>query len=144
LRIASRLAVGLSLGLGLGLGLGLAAPFAFGESARAAGDPPFVGKWSVEGSKACTPQGGDNDLLLVVTTKKLSYYASSCVVVSSRRVSRSGDNAHRFKLRCTGEGTTTNSERILVVLEKNELRPDMLVHIDPADWSVLSYLRCAE
>jgi hypothetical protein len=59
-------------------------------------------------------------------------------------VSRSGDNAHRFKLRCTGEGQTTNSELILVVLEKNELRPDMLLHIEPAGWAVLSYLRCPD
>ena len=114
---------------------------AFCAPARA-DDPPFVGKWAVEGSKACTPQGGDTDLLLTVTTKKLSSYASTCTVLSSRRVSHSGDNAHRFKLRCIGEGETSNSELILVVLEKNELRPDMLVHIDPADWAVISYLRC--
>jgi hypothetical protein len=110
--------------------------------AHAADPHPFAGKWAVEGSKACMPQAGDGDLLLTVTAKRLDYYASSCAIISSRRVSRSGDNAHRFKLRCIGEGTTTNSELILVVLEKNELRPDMLVHIDPAGWAVLSYLRC--
>lgn len=120
----------------------LAAGLAFGAPGQAADDPPFAGKWAVEGSKACAPQSGDDDLLLTVTTRRLSYYASSCDVISSRRMSRSGDNAHRFKLRCTGEGQTGTSELILVVLEKNELRPDMLLHIEPAGWAVLSYLRC--
>lgn len=120
--------------------IGFAVVLALG--AQAADDPAYVGKWAVEGSKACTPEIGDNDLLLTVTAKKLSYYASTCDVISSRRLSRSGDNAHRFKLRCTGEGQTSNTELILVVLEKNELRPDMLLHIEPAGWAVLSYLRC--
>jgi hypothetical protein len=124
--------------------IGLAAVLAFGAPGQAANDPPFAGKWAVEGSKACTPQAGDNDLLLTVTAKRLSYYASTCDVISSRRVSRSGDNVHRFKLRCTGEGQTSNTELILVVLEKNELRPDMLLHIEPAGWAVLSYLRCPD
>jgi len=124
--------------------VGLAAVLALGAPAQAANAPPFVGKWAVEGSKACTPDVGDNDLLLTVTPRKLSYYARACDVISSRRIARSGDNAHRFKLRCTGEGQTTNSELILVVMEKNELRSDMLLHIDPASWAVLGYLRCPD
>lgn len=109
---------------------------------QAADVSPFSGRWAVEGSKACTPQAGDDDLLLTITAKRLSYYASSCDVISSRRLSRSGDNARRFKLRCTGEGQTSNKELVLAVLEKNELRPDMLVHIEPASWALISYLRC--
>ena len=62
--------------------VGFAAALALVTVARAVDDPPFVGKWAVEGSKACTPQGGDTDLLLTVTTKKLSSYASTCTVLS--------------------------------------------------------------
>ena len=122
----------------------VAAAIATATPALAAGDPPFVGKWAFEGSDACRPGAGADDLLLTISAKQADYYASSCVILSSRRLSRSGDNAYRLKLRCTGEGVTTNSERIMAVLEKNERRPDLLVHIEPADWAVTSYLRCAD
>jgi len=115
---------------------------ALSAPALAASDPPYIGKWAVEGSKACTAQAGDGDLLLTITVKQLNYYASACTVTSSRRLSHSGNDAHRLAMRCTGEGNTTNMDLILVVLEKNEHRPDLLLHINPSDWAVLSYLRC--
>lgn len=120
-----------------------AAFLAFVSPAIAANDPPYVGNWAVEGSRACTAQGGDDDLALKITTKAIDYYASSCAILSSRRLARSGNNAHRFKLKCTGEGgVITNSELILAVLEKTETRADLMIHIEPAAWDVRSYQRC--
>ena len=115
-----------------------------GFSAMAASNPPFVGKWAFEGSRACQPGAGDTDLELTVTAKTLDYYASSCTILSARPLSRSGDNAYRLKLRCVGEGVTKNSELILAVLDKTEHRADLLVHIEPADWAVTSYQRCPD
>ncbi|MDP2411342.1 MAG: hypothetical protein Q8M26_13785 [Pseudolabrys sp.] len=120
----------------------LAGSLTIAAPAAAQDAPPFVGQWAVEGPGACRTGAGTDDLMLTITAKTLEYYASTCTVLSSRRLSRSGDNVHRLKLRCTGEGETTESERILAVLEKNEQRPDLLLHIDPAGWAVLGYQRC--
>lgn len=118
---------------------------AFASPAVAANDPPYVGHWAVEGSRACEPQGADADLALTVTTKAIDYYASSCAILSTRRLARSGNNVHRLKLRCTGEGgVIANSELILAVLEKTEQRADLMVHIEPVAWDVRSYQRCSK
>ncbi|WP_147292579.1 hypothetical protein [Undibacter mobilis] len=97
--------------------------------------PPYVGQWAVEGPDACR-DGSNDDLKASFSTRQLEYYASTCRVVSSRRLSRSGNAAHRLKLTCEGEG-------ILIVLDKTEQRPDLLMHIDAASWETLSYQRCA-
>jgi len=117
--------------------LGAAAP------AVAQDAPPFIGQWAVEGPRACEQGAGTDDLMLTITARTLEYYASTCSVLSSRRLSRSGNDVHRLKLKCTGEeNRTTTGELILAVLEKTERRPELLVHIDPAGWAVRSYQRC--
>jgi hypothetical protein len=55
-----------------------------------------------------------------------------------------GDTSYRLKLRCTGEGQTRRSELIPGVIAKNEDRPERLLHINPADWSMRAYRRCSE
>jgi hypothetical protein len=125
------------------IGIWFAAVLAFAPSAMAAGNPPFVGKWAFEGSRACQPGAGDNDLALTVTAKTVEYYASSCTILSTRRLSRSGGNVHRFKLRCSGEGVVQDRELVLAVLEKTGQRADLLIHIEPAEWAVTSYQRCS-
>ncbi len=103
--------------------------------------PPYVGQWAVEGPDACR-DGSNDDLKVTFTAKQLDYYASTCRVVSSRRLSKSGNNAQRLKLACEGEGVKTSREVILIVLEKTEQRPELLMHIDAADWATLIYQRC--
>lgn len=105
--------------------------------------PPYVGQWAVEGPDACR-DGSNDDLKVTFTAKQLDYYASACRVVSSRRLSTSGNNAHRLKLSCEGEGLKTSRELILIVLEKTEQRPELLMHIDAASWATLSYQRCSK
>ncbi|MDB5599691.1 MAG: hypothetical protein JWN71_1735 [Xanthobacteraceae bacterium] len=115
-----------------------------GTSAFAQTKWPFVGKWALDAPKACEPGSGPSDLFLTITDKKLSYYASECVILSKRRIAKSGDDAYRLKLRCTGEGQTSQSELILGLLEKTEERSELLVHIDPVAWSMTGYRRCSE
>jgi hypothetical protein len=55
-----------------------------------------------------------------------------------------GDTSCRLKLRRPGEGQTSRSELIFGVIEKNEDRPELLLHINPADWSMRGYRRCSE
>jgi len=105
-------------------------------------DPSFVGKWGVEGPNACQYGVGTDDLKATFTAKRFEYYASACNVLSSRRLSRSGEAAHRFKLQCEGEGAKTARDVILVVLEKSEHRPELLLHIDAVNWDTLTYQRC--
>lgn len=127
------------------LGRLVAAAMAIGISTAAAqSNPPFVGKWGVEGPDACRDGAGTDDLKATFTTKRFEYYASACRVLSSRRLSRSGETAHRFKLQCEGEGAKTDKEVILVVLEKSEPRPELLLHIDAANWETLTYQRCGD
>ena len=116
---------------------------AAGAAALAQAGPPYVGKWAVEGSDACR-DGSNDDLKATFTVKRLDYYASTCRVVSSRRLSRSGDNAHRLKLACEGEGAKTEREINLIVLEKAEQRPELLLQIDAASWETLTYQRCGD
>jgi len=121
--------------------LGAAAPAAAQDAPPFVGQ--FVGRWAVEGPRACEQGAGTDDLMLTITARRLEYYASTCNVLSSRRLSRSGNDVHRLKLKCTGEeNRTTTGELILAVLEKTDRRPELLVHIDPADWAVRSYQRC--
>ena len=108
--------------------------------AVAQGAPPFAGQWAVESPDACG--AGNDDLKVTFTAKQLDYYASACGVVSSRRLSKSGNAAHRLKLSCEGEGAKSSREVILIVLEKTEQRPELLLHIDAATWDTLSYQRC--
>ncbi|MCW5688286.1 MAG: hypothetical protein KIT76_07060 [Pseudolabrys sp.] len=103
--------------------------------------PPYVGQWAVKGPDACR-DGSNDDLKVTFTEKQLDYYASACRVVSSRRLSKSGNAAHRLKLACEGEGVKTSRELILIVLEKTGQRPELLLQIDAADWSTLTYQRC--
>lgn len=110
--------------------------------AVAQGAPPYVGQWAVEGPDACR-DGSNDDLKVTFTAKQFDYYASACRVVSSRRLSKSGDNAHRLKLACEGEGVKTSREVILIVLGKAEARPDLLLQIDAASWETLIYQRCS-
>ena len=109
----------------------------------AQGAPPYVGRWAVEGPDACR-DGVNDDLKVNFTAKQLDYYASTCRVVSSRRLAKSGDNAHRLKLACEGEGVKTSREVILIVLEKTEQRPELLMHVDAVDWATLVYQRCSD
>lgn len=105
---------------------------------------PLIGKWAWDAPKACETGRGADDLFLTITDKKLSYYASECTILSKRRLAKSSDTSYRLKLRCTGEGETRHSELILGVIESNEERPELLVHIDPADGSMRGYRRCSE
>jgi hypothetical protein len=105
---------------------------------------PLVGTWAWDAPKACEKGRGADDLFLTITDKKVSYYASECTILSKRRLAKSGDTSYRLKLRCTGEGQTSQSELILGVIEKTDERPELLVHIDPADWSMRGYRRCSE
>lgn len=111
--------------------------------AMAQGAPPYVGQWAVEGPDACR-DGANDDLKASFSTKQIEYYASTCRVVSSRRLSKSGNDAHRLKLACEGEGATTGREVILIVLEKTEQRPDLMLQIDAASWATLTYQRCGQ
>lgn len=104
--------------------------------------PPYAGQWAVEGPDACR-DGSNDDLKVTFAAKQFDYYASACRVVSSRRLSKSGDNAHRLKLSCEGEGVKTSRELTLIVLEKTGQRPELLMHIDTADWATLIYQRCS-
>ena len=113
-----------------------------GAPVTAQADPPYLGKWAVEGPDACRYGVGTDDLKASFTAKRFEYYASACNVLSSRRLSQSGETAHRFKLQCEGEGTKTAREVILVVIEKSEQRPELLLHIDAASWDTLTYQRC--
>jgi hypothetical protein len=105
--------------------------------------PPFAGRWAVEGPDACQ-DGRNDDLKVTFTAKRLDYYASACRIVSSRRLSTSGDAAHRVKVACEGEGAKSAREVILIVLEKTEQRPELLLHIDALSWDTLSYQRCSD
>jgi hypothetical protein len=109
-------------------------------SAQAA--PPYAGQWAVEGPNACR-DGADDDLKATFTAHQFNYYASACRVASSRRLSKSGDNAHRLKLQCEGEGQKFAREVIVIVLDKTEQRPELLLQIDAASWETLSYQRCS-
>lgn len=102
---------------------------------------PYAGQWAVEGPYACR-DGSNDDLKVTFTAKQLDYYASACRVVSSRRLSKSGGNAHRLKLQCEGEGQKFAREVIVIVLDKTEQRPDLLLQIDAASWETLTYQRC--
>lgn len=117
--------------------LALSLPSALAQSA-----PPYAGRWAVEGPDACG-DGANDDLKVTFMAKQLDYYASACRVVSSRRLSKSGDNAHRLELSCEGEGVKTSRALILIVLEKTEQRPELLMHIDTTDWATLIYQRCS-
>lgn len=110
-------------------------------SASAQSAPPYVGQWAVEGPDACR-DGSNDDLKASFSTKEIEYYASTCRVVSSRRLSKPGNDAHRLKLACEGEGAKTSREVILIVLGKSEARPDLLLQIDAASWETLTYQRC--
>lgn len=113
---------------------------AFGAMAQEV--PSYVGQWAVEGPDACR-DGSNDDLKASFTTRQIDYYASTCRVVSSRRLSKSGNDAHRLKLSCEGEGVKSSRDVILIVLEKTEQRPELLMHIDAADWATLIYQRCS-
>lgn len=126
------------------VGLVVASVVAGVSAAAAQSGPPYVGKWGVEGPDACRDGAGADDLKAIFTAKRFEYYASACRVLSSRRLSRSGDTAHRFKLQCEGEGAKTDKEIILVVLEKAEQRQELLLHIDAANWETLTYQRCGD
>lgn len=117
------------------LALGLA-------SASAQSAPPYAGQWAVEGPDACG--AGNDDLKTTFSAKQFDYYASACRVTSSRRLSASGNHAHRLKLVCEGEGAKSAREVILIVLEKTEPRPELLLHIDAASWETITYQRCGE
>lgn len=116
------------------LALGLA-------SASAQSAPPYVGQWAVEGPDACR-DGANDDLKASFTTKEIEYYASTCRIVSSRRLSKPGNAAHRLKLACEGEGVKVSRDVTLIVLEKTEQRPDLMLQIDAANWETLTYQRC--
>jgi len=114
------------------------------SAAAAQSGPAYVGKWGVEGPDACRDGVGTDDLKATFTAKQFEYYASTCRVLSSRRLSRSGATAHRFKLQCEGEGAKVDKDVILVVLEKTDPRPELLLHIDAASWDTLTYQRCGD
>ncbi|HWK97330.1 MAG TPA: hypothetical protein VNR39_18080 [Pseudolabrys sp.] len=103
--------------------------------------PPYVGQWAVEGPDACR-DGANDDLKASFSTKQFEYYASTCRVVSSRRLSKSGNDAHRLKLACEGEGVKVSRDVTLIVLEKTEQRPELMLQIDAATWATLTYQRC--
>ena len=92
----------------------------------------------------CLSGWRNDDLKVTFTAKRLDYYASACRIVSSRRLSTSGDAAHRVKVACEGEGAKSAHEVILIVLEKTEQRPELLLHIDALTWDTLSYQRCSD
>jgi hypothetical protein len=112
-------------------------------SGAVAQEAPYVGQWAVEGPDACR-DGSNDDLKASFSTKQIEYYASTCRVVSSRRLSKSGNDAHRLKLACEGEGAKTTREVILLVLEKAGQRPELMLQIDTASWATLSYQRCGQ
>jgi len=105
--------------------------------------PPYVGQWAVEGPDACR-DGSNDDLKASFSTTAIEYYASTCRVVSSRRLSKSGNDAHRLKLACEGEGVKVSRDVTLIVLEKTEQRPDLMLQIDAATWATLTYQRCGQ
>lgn len=109
--------------------------------AMAQGAPHYVGRWAVEGPDACR-DGANDDLKATFTTRQFEYYASACRVASSRLLSKSGGNAYRFKLQCEGEGQKFAREIIVIVLDKTERRPELLLQIDAASWETLTYQRC--
>ena len=112
-------------------------------SAMAQDAPPYVGQWAVEGPDACR-DGGNDDLKASFSTTAIEYYASTCRVVSSRRLSKSGNDAHRLKLACEGEGVKVSRDVTLIVLEKTGQRPDLMLQIDAATWATLTYQRCGQ
>jgi hypothetical protein len=105
---------------------------------------PLTGTWAWDAPKACETGRGADDLFLTITDKKVSYYASECTIRSKRRLAKTSATSYRLKLRCSGEGETRHSELILGIIESNEERPELLVHIDPADGSMRGYRRCSE
>lgn len=111
--------------------------------AMAQGAPPYVGQWAVEGPDACR-NGANDDLKANFSTTTIEYYASTCRVVSSRRLSKSGNDAHRLKLACEGGGAKVSRDVTLIVLEKTGERPDLMLQIDAATWATLTYQRCGQ
>lgn len=112
---------------------------AFGAMAQEV--PSYVGQWAVEGPDACR-DGSNDDLKASFTTRQVDYYASTCRVVSSRRLSKSGNDAHRLKLSCEGEGVKSSRDVTLILLEKTRQRPDLLIQIEATTWATLTYQRC--
>lgn len=112
---------------------------AFGAMAQEV--PSYVGQWAVEGPDACR-DGSNDDLKASFTTRQIDYYASTCRVVSSRRLSKSGNDAHRLKLSCEGEGVKSSRDVTLILLEKTMQRPDLLIQIEATTWATLTYQRC--
>lgn len=109
--------------------------------ALAQGAPPYAGRWAVEGPDACR-DGANDDLKVTFSARQFDYYASACRVTASRRLSKSGGNAHRLKLQCEGEGQKFARDIIVIMLEETEQRPDLLLQIDAASWETLTYQRC--
>jgi hypothetical protein len=115
-----------------------------GTLAHAQDKWPLIGTWAWDAPKACEKGRGADDLFVTITDKKISYYASECTILSRRPLTKASATSFRVKLRCTGEGETSNSELILGVIEKTEERPELLVHIDTGDGSMRGYRRCSE